>query len=137
MRSMSPDPPDQPPALRERCTDEPTVRRSFLDWLARRAKRAGRAVAERGLVLWYTLRDPETPKSARAVLLGALAYLADPIDAIPDLTPLVGYTDDMALMGIALLIVVDAVKPEHHAQARARADQIFGGAEAAGPEPGD
>lgn len=132
---MSPDPPDQPPALRGRPTDEPTVRRSFLDWLTRRAKKAGRAVAERGLVLWYTLRDPETPKPARAVLLGALAYLADPVDAIPDLTPLVGYTDDMALMGIALLIVVDAVKPEHHERARARADRIFGG-EAADGQPG-
>lgn len=119
------DEPHLPPALL-RPADEEAVGRDFGRWLKARAKAAGRAVAERGLVAWYTMRDPETPAVAKGILLGALAYLADPIDAIPDLTPLVGYTDDMTLLSVAFLLVAASIRPEHHEKARAKCDEIFG-----------
>ena len=98
----------------------------FLKWLARRARGAGAAVVSRALLLWYAALDPDTPARAKAVIIGALAYLVEPIDAIPDLTPLIGYTDDMTVLGLALVAVVAYVKPEHREAARQRTVEIFG-----------
>lgn len=125
-----PDPPETDDAT------SATAGRRFAAWLAHRARWAGEAVVGRALLLWYAARDPDTPTAAKAVLWGALAYLAEPIDAIPDLSPLVGYTDDMAVMGIALAAVVASIKPEHRERARARAEGIFGGGSDEG-EPAD
>jgi len=108
------------------------VPRRFRAWLAHTARRAGQAVVGRALVLWYAARDPDTPAAAKAVLFGGLAYLAEPIDAIPDLTPLLGYSDDMAVMGIALAAVTASIKPEHTDRAQARAADLFGDASADG-----
>lgn len=98
----------------------------FRAWLGRTARAAGSAVVSRALVLWYAARDPDTPAVAKGVIYGALAYLVEPIDLIPDLTPLLGYTDDMSVLGIALAAVVAYVKPEHHARAEARVEALFG-----------
>ncbi len=98
----------------------------FVRWLLERARAAGSAVVSRALVLWYAARDPDTPMRAKAVIIGALAYLVEPIDAIPDLTPLLGYTDDMTVLGLALTAVVAYVKPAHREAARRRAAEIFG-----------
>ena len=60
--------------------------------------------------------DPRTPKSARYVLTGALAYLASPIDLIPDFIPVIGHVDDVlvvsALIWVALRTVPDEVKAD-------------------------
>jgi uncharacterized membrane protein YkvA (DUF1232 family) len=37
-----------------------------------------------------------------AVIIGALVYFVSPIDAIPDLTPVVGYIDDAAVIAAAV-----------------------------------
>lgn len=95
-------------------------------WFGRHAHRAGRGLTVSALVAWYALRDPDTPAFAKGALLGALGYLADPIDAIPDITPLVGYTDDATVLAAALALVAASIKPEHRDQAEARADGIFG-----------
>jgi uncharacterized membrane protein YkvA (DUF1232 family) len=39
------------------------------------------------------------------VIFGALVYFIAPIDAIPDLTPLVGFTDDLGALAAALAMV--------------------------------
>lgn len=107
--------------------DESVERQTgFVRWLLERARAAGSAVVSRALVLWYAARDPDTPVRAKAVIIGALAYLVEPIDAIPDLTPLLGYTDDMTVLGLALVAVVAYVKPAHREAARRRAAEIFG-----------
>lgn len=106
--------------------DAERTRTRFTAWLGRAARAAGSAVASRALVLWYAARDPDTPARAKAVIYGALAYLVEPIDLIPDLTPLLGYTDDMSVLGIALTAVLMYVKPEHEAKAQARVDALFG-----------
>jgi len=83
---------------------------SFWAKLARYARVAGRQVVETALVLFHCLRDPDTPAWARAVILGALAWFVAPVDAIPDLTPLVGYTDDLGAR-VALAVQVRPLPP--------------------------
>lgn len=54
------------------------------------------------LSLWDTLRDPKTDKAAKAICVGALIYLISPIDAIPDLIPVLGLTDDVSIIALAV-----------------------------------
>lgn len=106
--------------------DTPPRTEVIAEWFGRNAHRAGRGLTSNALVAWYALRDPDTPAFAKAALLGALGYLADPIDAIPDITPIVGYTDDMSVLALALGLVATSIKPEHRERAERRVDELFG-----------
>jgi uncharacterized membrane protein YkvA (DUF1232 family) len=55
----------------------------------------------------------------KAVLVGALAYFVLPFDAIPDALPLVGFTDDAAVLLTALRMVAGHMRAEHREAARA------------------
>lgn len=68
-------------------------------------RRAGREVVEKALWLYYAAERPETPKWAKATIYGALAYFILPADAVPDLTPLAGFTDDLAVLAFAVATI--------------------------------
>src|SRR5918994_6471792 len=51
-------------------------------------------------------RDRSVPLGARAWLWGLLAYLAMPVDIVPDFIPVLGYADDAILVLVALRVVV-------------------------------
>ncbi len=66
------------------------------------ARAAGIKVVYAALLLFYTYRRQETPAWAKKIIIGVLGYFLSPIDAIPDLTPFVGYTDDLSMLAFAL-----------------------------------
>lgn len=74
--------------------------------------------AEDLLAAYYCAFDRATPNHVRVILIGALAYFVMPIDAIPDLLPMLGYADDAAILAAALKAVTDAIRPEHRDAAR-------------------
>jgi uncharacterized membrane protein YkvA (DUF1232 family) len=51
------------------------------------------------------------PRRLRLNLLILLAYLASPIDLVPDFIPLLGYADDAIVVALALRAVVRAAGP--------------------------
>ena len=53
-------------------------------------------------LIWGLARDPRVPLSQKAVLGGIAAYLAFPIDIIPDFIPVVGQMDDLAVLMLGL-----------------------------------
>ncbi len=55
--------------------------------------------------------DPAVPRGVRARLWLLLAYLALPIDLIPDFIPVIGYADDAILVAITLRSVVRHAGP--------------------------
>jgi uncharacterized membrane protein YkvA (DUF1232 family) len=57
-------------------------------------------------------RDPALPRAVRVRLWLLLAYLASPIDLIPDLVPVLGHLDDAIVAVIALRAVVRRAGPE-------------------------
>ena len=73
------------------------------------ARLAGREVVEKALLLSQVLRDPRTPAWAKTTVIGALGYFIAPLDAIPDLIPGAGYTDDLSVLVMALAAVALAV----------------------------
>lgn len=70
------------------------------------------------LAAYHCVRDPATSLRVRLTLLAALAYFVMPIDAIPDLMPIVGFTDDAAVIAAAMTAVRGAILPEHREKAR-------------------
>jgi uncharacterized membrane protein YkvA (DUF1232 family) len=102
--------------------------------LARYALAAGREVVEKALWLYYASRRPDVPRWAKYTIYAALAYFILPTDAIPDLTPLVGYTDDLGALSAALLTVAAYIDEEVKQKARRRLQKWFGPAVAAHDE---
>jgi uncharacterized membrane protein YkvA (DUF1232 family) len=51
-------------------------------------------------------RDPRISRRRRAVLWLVLAYLALPLDLVPDFLPGIGQLDDAVILGLALRVVV-------------------------------
>jgi len=94
--------------------------------LGRFALAAGRKVVELALTLYYVMQKPAVPAWAKAVIAGALGYFIFPLDAIPDVTPVIGYADDTAVLLAALGTVAAYVDEEVKARARAKADEWFG-----------
>ena len=97
----------------------------FLSRIAKIAKTAGTRAVYSALLLYYAYRRKETPSWAKRTILGALGYLVAPLDAVPDLTPVLGYTDDLAVLGTGLAIVVAYINKDVRAQARAKLDGWF------------
>ena len=62
--------------------------------------------------------DRATPLAVKATLVGAIAYFVLPIDAIPDVMPILGFTDDAAVLTTALRLVASHVTPEHRTMAQ-------------------
>lgn len=74
----------------------------FWDKVSKYAKKAGKEVIEKAICLWYVLQKPDTPAWAKATIIGTLGYFICPIDLIPDMTPGVGYVDDLGLLVLAV-----------------------------------
>lgn len=74
------------------------------------AKKAGKSVLEPALKMYFALNDKDTPIWAKTTIIGALGYFISPIDAIPDLLPVVGYTDDVGVLVAALAAVSAHIK---------------------------
>ncbi len=55
--------------------------------------------------------DPRLPRGVRIRLVLLIAYLAFPIDLIPDFIPVLGYADDAIITAIALRSVIRHAGP--------------------------
>lgn len=55
--------------------------------------------------------DPAVPRGVRVLLGLLLAYLAMPIDLVPDFIPIIGYADDAMIVAIALRSVTRRAGP--------------------------
>ena len=97
--------------------DEARVRRDF--WKKARKVAAGLPFAEDLLAAYYCAFDQATPMQVKATLVGALAYFVLPFDIVPDVLPLIGFTDDAAVLITAMRMVSGHMRPEHRDAARA------------------
>lgn len=89
------------------------------------AKVAGETVLEPALKLYHASTDPDTPAWAKTVIYGALGYFISPIDAIPDITPVIGYADDLGVLAAAVAATAAHIKTEHGQKAKETLKQWF------------
>jgi uncharacterized membrane protein YkvA (DUF1232 family) len=104
-------------AARRLAQDSESVRRRFKAKFKRLAARL--PFAEDLLAAYYCAFDRKTPRHVQLSLLGALAYFVLPLDFMPDLLPLLGFTDDAAVLVTALRMVANNIRPDHREAARA------------------
>ncbi len=98
--------------------DPESVRKRFWGKFKRVAARL--PFAEDLLSAYYCAFDLQTPRHVQAALLGAIAYFILPFDFIPDMLPVLGFTDDAAVLATAIRLVAAHITPEHREAARAR-----------------
>jgi uncharacterized membrane protein YkvA (DUF1232 family) len=101
---------------RRTARDEATVRRGF--WSKLRRVAAGLPFAEDLLAAYYCAFDYRTPLQVKAALLAALAYFVLPFDFMPDVLPVLGFTDDAAVLATAIRMVAAYILPQHRDAAR-------------------
>ena len=58
------------------------------------------------VLLRRLLGDPRVPRRGKLVLLALVAYLAAPIDLVPDFIPVAGQLDDVIVAALALRFAV-------------------------------
>lgn len=99
---------------------EESVRKGFWQTLKKAARRF--SFAEDLVAAYYCALDPATPARVRATLFAALAYFVLPVDAIADVAPVIGFTDDAAVLMAAIGMVKTHILLKHRLSAR---DALF------------
>ena len=105
-------------------TDDSALRRSF--WRKTRRVAARLPFAQDLLAAYYCAFDRDTPLQVKATLVGAIAYFVLPLDTIPDVLPVLGFTDDAAVMVAALRAVGSQITAGHRERARAALARLAG-----------
>ena len=100
--------------------------RGFWSKLKQHARSAGREVVEKALLLFYAFQEEKAPAWAKATIAGALGYFIVPLDAINDLTPAVGYADDLGVLALAIAAVATYINDDVRAKTRDRMTRWFG-----------
>ena len=90
------------------------------------AKKAGLKVAYLAVLLYYVLKNPDTPNRDKAVIVGALGYFILPVDLMPDLIPGLGLADDFSALVLAFRAVSVNVNPVVREQTKVKLREWFG-----------
>lgn len=99
----------------------------FWKKVERVAKKVGATVLLPVFTLYYMLQDDKVSLQHKAYIVGALGYFILPIDLIPDgILPVIGFTDDIAVMTLVLKLVKDSITPEIKARANAGYRRLLG-----------
>lgn len=90
------------------------------------SKAAGATVVYAALLLYYIMKDKKTSIRSKVTIAAALGYFIVPTDAIFDLTPLIGYSDDLGVLLYALGQISSNITPEIKEKARQKLSEWFG-----------
>jgi uncharacterized membrane protein YkvA (DUF1232 family) len=89
------------------------------------ARAAGEGVLEPALKMYHSDLDSDTPAWAKATIIASLGYFISPVDAVPDVAPVIGYTDDLGVLVAALATTAAHIKEEHTKKAKETLSQWF------------
>ena len=90
------------------------------------AKKAGLEILKEAFKLFYVIMEKKIPLRAKATAIAALGYFISPVDAIPDITPVVGYVDDLGVIALAVSQLKKYITAAIEKKATAKAEEIFG-----------
>lgn len=98
----------------------------LLEKIMKFAKSAGIKVIYLVLLLFYTLQQASTPKLAKSIIIGGLGYFILPADLVPDIIPMIGFTDDMTALVSVLLAVALFINEDTKVKAKEKLQVWFG-----------
>ena len=99
---------------------------SFFEKILGYAKAIGANLIYKALQLYFVLQKPGVPATEKAIIIAALGYLISPLDFLPDIVPVVGYSDDAVAVGLAIVKASMYIDEEVNRQAKQKLDDIFG-----------
>ena len=79
------------------------------------------------LLLYYMLVDEAVDLKSKVTIVAALGYFILPFDIIPDLLPVIGFTDDLSVLMFALSVVKGKINETHRLKARNTMELWFSG----------
>jgi uncharacterized membrane protein YkvA (DUF1232 family) len=65
------------------------------------------------VAMHFCMIDPRTPVHVKGTIAAALGYFLSPVDAIPDVIAVIGFTDDVSVIATTLTTVSVHVTDEH------------------------
>ena len=89
-------------------------------------KKVGANLLYKVLQLFYVAKNPNVPMKIRAAMIAPLGYFISPVDLIPDLTPVVGYSDDAAVIAMAIAFAHAYIDDNIRRQAKNTLCEFFG-----------
>jgi uncharacterized membrane protein YkvA (DUF1232 family) len=70
------------------------------------------------VALYFCATDSTVPSKVKIAIAAALAYLVLPVDAIPDVLPVLGFSDDAAVLTAVYSLVSGYINENHREKAR-------------------
>jgi uncharacterized membrane protein YkvA (DUF1232 family) len=107
-------------------TDSHYSDEKFWDKVMKYGKLAGETTVYYSLLLFYTAKSPEVPKSSKMIIVGALSYLIFPVDLIPDFIPVVGLADDASVVAAAVYKVISHIDDDIKSKAKVKMTKLLG-----------
>lgn len=89
------------------------------------SKAAGAKVIYAVLLLYYAMKDSNVSLKTKVFIAASLGYFILPADAIFDLTPVIGYSDDLGVLIFALKQISSAITPAVKENARKKINEWF------------
>ena len=104
--------------LSARVSDEEKKKLISSDFLPKAAKFASKLPFVRDLAAgYYCMADRSTPKAIKGAILIPLVYFVIPVDAVPDILPAAGFTDDIAVWLAAVKGFGGYINDDHYRSA--------------------
>ena len=87
--------------------------------------KAGRTLAKPALEAFEMILDTSTPPKARLTMLAAITYLIMPLDLVPDIIPVAGFSDDLVALTAVISLWSNHITPQIQARAKRKLDKWF------------
>jgi len=99
--------------------------KSLWEKIKKFSKAAGTKVIYAVLLLYYAMKDNSVSLKTKLFIAASLGYFILPTDAIFDLTPIIGYSDDLGVLLFALKQISSAITPAVKENARRKIEEWF------------
>lgn len=99
--------------------------KSLWEKIRKFSKEAGSKVIYAALLLYYAMGDKNVSIKNKVIIAASLGYFILPTDAIFDLTPIIGYSDDLGVLLFALTQIAASITPEVKEKARIKMNEWF------------
>ncbi|MDO9023126.1 YkvA family protein [Zwartia sp.] len=75
------------------------------------------------LMLWFAIKNPQTPLAPKLISGLAVAYALSPIDLIPDFIPVLGYVDELIILPALIWLAIRFIPVAIIQQSRIEAEK--------------
>ena len=99
---------------------------TLMEKLPEYIKKIGLKTVYTVLLLYNAYKRTETPAWAKNIILGTIGDLISPIDGLPDLTPFLGFTDDIGVLSFGLVTIAGYINEDIKKSSKEQLNKWFG-----------